>query len=43
MRPARDRAPEAPTVRIEGMALFGGWGISSQAGDEPAEDVLAPV
>ena len=42
-RPERDRAPEAPTLRVEGMALFGGWGISSEAGDEPSEDLLAPV
>jgi predicted membrane protein len=42
-RPARDRAPEAPTLRVEGMALFGGWGISSQAGDERSEDLLSPV
>ncbi|HEY3336353.1 MAG TPA: hypothetical protein VGK16_14060 [Candidatus Limnocylindrales bacterium] len=42
-RPARDRAPEAPTLRLEGMALFGGWGISSQSDDERAEDVLSPV
>jgi predicted membrane protein len=42
-RPARDRAPEAPTLRVEGLALFGGWGISSEALDEGAEELLAPV
>ena len=42
-RPVRDRAPEAPTLRVEGLALFGGWGISSEAGDERSEDLLAPV
>ena len=25
-RPQRDRSPEAPTLRVEGIALFGGLG-----------------
>jgi predicted membrane protein len=42
-RPQRDRSPEAPTLRVEGIALFGGWGITSEPADEPGEEVLAPV
>jgi len=42
-RPQRDRSPEAPTLRVEGIALFGGWGITSEPADEPGEEALAPV
>jgi predicted membrane protein len=31
-----DRSPDAPTLRLEGTAVFGGWGIMSEApGDRP--------
>jgi predicted membrane protein len=36
-RPGGNPEPGAPTLRVEGVALFGGWGISS----EPAGDELA--
>jgi predicted membrane protein len=42
-RPARDRSPDAPTLRVEGLAMFGGWGITSEPSDERGDDVLAPV
>ena len=42
-RPQRDRSPEAPTLRVEGVALFGGWGITSEAQDDHVDEVLAPV
>ena len=42
-RPQRDRSPEAPTLRVEGIALFGGWGITSEPADEGRDEVLAPV
>ena len=42
-RPQRDRSPEAPTLRVEGIALFGGWGITSEPADEATDEVLAPV
>jgi len=42
-RPVALRAPEAPTLRVEGIALFGGWGITSEPADEPGEEALAPV
>ncbi len=42
-RPQRDRSPEAPTLRVEGIALFGGWGITSEPADQPGDEVLAPV
>jgi len=36
-RPDGNPAPGAPTLRLEGVALFGGWGITSApAGDELA-------
>jgi hypothetical protein len=37
-RPAVDREPDAPTLRLEGVVLFGGWGITSRpAGEATAE------
>ena len=43
-RPARERSPEAPTLRVEGVAIFGGWGISSTPEDGRDEkEALAPV
>ena len=42
-RTQRDRSPDAPRLRVEGVALFGGWGITSEPADERGEDVLAPV
>lgn len=32
-RPKVDRDPAAPTLHVEGTALFGGWGISSAPAD----------
>jgi len=42
-RPDADRSPDAPTLRVEGIALFGGWGISSEPEDGRDDEVLAPV
>jgi hypothetical protein len=42
-RPDVTRDPEAPTLRVEGIALFGGWGITSQPEDGRDDEVLAPV
>jgi hypothetical protein len=43
-RPARERSPEAPTLRVEGVAIFGGWGISSAPEDgRDEQEALAPV
>jgi predicted membrane protein len=42
-RPKRDRSPDAPTLRVEGVAIFGGWGITSESQDERGDEVLAPV
>ena len=42
-RPKRHRSADAPTLRVEGITLFGGWGISSAPGDERGDEVLAPV
>ncbi len=41
-RPKADRSEDAPTLHIEGTAIFGGWGITSEpAGDDREE--LIPV
>jgi hypothetical protein len=41
-RPKTDRTPDAPTLRLEGTALFGGWGITSTpAGQDHPETVTA--
>jgi predicted membrane protein len=41
-RPAVDRGPDAPTLRLEGVVLFGGWGITSEpAGEVRHETVTA--
>ena len=32
-RPKADRPDDAPTLRVEGVALFGGWGITSERSD----------
>lgn len=32
-RPKVERPAEAPTLRLEGTAIFGGWGITSEAPD----------
>ena len=29
-RPKYEREPDAPTLRVEGKAIFGGWGITSR-------------
>ncbi len=39
-RPPADRPDDAPTLRVEGTALFGGWGITS-GGDGHEELVPA--
>jgi predicted membrane protein len=36
-RPRIDRSADAPTLRLEGTALFGGWGVMSEAPGEPIE------
>jgi hypothetical protein len=38
-RPKVERATDAPTLHLEGTAIFGGWGITS--GEEQAEAVTA--
>jgi hypothetical protein len=35
-RPKVERPADAPTLRLEGTAIFGGWGITSAGEDEPA-------
>lgn len=44
-RPQQERSPDAPTLRVEGIAVFGGWGITAQPSDSADidEQVLAPV
>ena len=42
-RPKHDRTANGPTIRVEGITLFGGWGISSRPADERVDEVLAPV
>jgi hypothetical protein len=42
-RPARERAADAPTLRVEGTALFGGWGITSRAPDDGRGEALSPI
>ncbi|MEO5964872.1 MAG: hypothetical protein ABIR11_05350 [Candidatus Limnocylindrales bacterium] len=38
-----DRGPDAPTLRLEGTAIFGGWGITSSPEDRHPDEVLSPV
>jgi predicted membrane protein len=33
-RPEVERPADAPTLRLEGTAMFGGWGITSEPDDE---------
>jgi len=33
-RPKIGRPADAPTLRFEGVAMFGGWGITSEPDDE---------
>ena len=41
-RPDVERPADAPTLRLEGTAIFGGWGITSEApGEEDREPVTA--
>jgi predicted membrane protein len=42
-RPKYEREPDAPTLRVEGKAIFGGWGITSEAPTEGGDEVLTPV
>ncbi len=39
-RPKVERPAEAPTLRLEGMAIFGGWGITSEAPDGNRPEVV---
>ena len=45
--PRATDSPEAPTLRVEGTDLFGGWGITSDAGNEeetlPEPVTVSPV
>ena len=40
-RPKVERPADAPTLRFEGTAIFGGWGISSEAPDAAARETGA--
>jgi hypothetical protein len=41
-RPKVERPADAPTLRLEGTAIFGGWGITSEApGQDEPEAVTA--
>lgn len=42
-RPKFERDPEAPTLRLEGLAIFGGWGITSEAPSDRGDEVYTPV
>ena len=42
-RSKAERSPDAPTLRVEGQAVFGGWGITSAPADDASDEVLAPV
>jgi hypothetical protein len=42
-RPTIERSVDAPTLRLEGVTLFGGWGITSRPADERPEQTLVPV
>lgn len=33
-RPGSDLPPGAPTLRLEGLAVFGGWGIATDAPED---------
>ena len=40
VRPAVEREPDAPTLRLEGVVLFGGWGITSKPADEAHHETV---
>lgn len=42
-RPRFEREETAPTLRIEGRAIFGGWGVMSQAPGDRGDEVYTPV
>ena len=42
-RPKFEREPDAPTLRLEGLAIFGGWGITSEAPSDRGDEVYTPV
>ncbi len=42
-RPKFEREPDAPTLRLEGLTIFGGWGITSEAPNERGDEVASPV
>ena len=39
-RPKVERAADAPTLRLEGTAIFGGWGITSEPSDGKNEEAV---
>lgn len=39
-RPKSERAADAPTLRLEGTAWFGGWGITSADPEDVAADAV---
>lgn len=39
-RPKVERLADAPTLRLEGTAVFGGWGITSDAPEEDHEEAV---
>lgn len=41
-RPHVERAGDAPTLRLEGTAIFGGWGITSAPARERNEELAIP-
>ncbi len=39
-RPKVERSPDAPMLRLEGTAIFGGWGITSEPSDGKNEEAV---
>ena len=39
-RPKVERPPDAPMLRLEGTAIFGGWGITSEPSDGKNEEAV---
>jgi predicted membrane protein len=42
-RPRFEREETAPTLRIEGRTIFGGWGVTSERPDGRGDEVFTPV
>jgi predicted membrane protein len=42
-RPRFEREPDAPTLRVEGLAIFGGWNITSEPANDRGDEVSSPV